>query len=339
MRRQNSGSTSSSSAGGRRKRLAAAASVVPLAIGLASTQLPSGRAKLPVAAMIAPACTLPFASLEQNHPIDDSCGPDGSASADTPQSQQNDAKNNFCAAGPPVNVNFDVLRQLQEAAANNVTFGSDRSLPDDRSQLQNLATSIGSLGEGTEARVAAFIMDAHYSNVSRGESVNCKTGGNESNDIHIVLAETSDEADECNSATAEMSPHFRPDLWNPDILNETDTSIFQRGGPKHMFRFTGQLFFDASHRPCSNGKGSPKRSTLWEIHPVYGVEICIDPSNQCTVDSDVNWQSLADFAAAANSETRLHLPDAAFHGDQNRSQKRPGDSYLNLTGSLQQPWR
>jgi hypothetical protein len=306
-----------------------------LAIGLASTQLPSGRVKPPLAEALAPACTLPFASLEQHHPIDDSCGPDGAASADTPQSLQNDAKNNFCAAGPPVNVNFDVLRQMQQAAANNVTFGSDRSLPDDRSQLLNLSTSAGSLGEGTEARVAAFVMDAHYSNLGKGESVNCKTGDKESNDIHIVLAETSDETDQCNSATAEMSPHFRPDVWNPDVLNEKDTSIFQSGSPKHMFRFTGQLFFDASHRPCSNGKGSPKRSTLWEIHPVYAVDICIDPSGQCTVDNDVNWQSLADFAASVNSETRLRLPGAEFHGVQNRSQKPSNDSYVTLTSSLQ----
>ena len=44
------------------------------------------------------------------------------------------------------------------------------------------------------AREAVFIMDAHYSNVGSGESVNCKGTGN---DIHIVLAESADEKDEC----------------------------------------------------------------------------------------------------------------------------------------------
>jgi hypothetical protein len=303
-------STSESTAGGRRKRLAAAASVIPLAIGLASTQIPGSPAVATRAGIAQPlSCSLAFDGLAQHHPIDDSCGADGNAAEDTPQAAQNDAKNNFCSPGPPVNVTFDALRQLQDAAAKRVTFGGDNSLPDDRSELSDLPTTAGRLGEGMQVRVAAFIMDAHYSNVSNGESVNCKTHGKESNDIHIVLSETSDETDQCNSATAEMSPHSRPDLWNPDVLNETDTSIFSKGGAKHMFRFTGQLFFDASHKPCSHGKGSPKRSTLWEIHPVYAVQICIEPNNQCAVDSDANWQSLTDFAAAANGETRLRLPE------------------------------
>jgi hypothetical protein len=334
MRRQNSGSSSATPASSRRKRITAAATAIPLAIGLASTQLPSSRATAPAEAIFAPACTVPFASLEQHHPLDDSCGVDGNASADTPQGQQNEAKNNFCAAGSPVNVNFDVLHQLQEVAASRVTFGSDRSLPKDRSELLNLPTTAGSLGEGTVVRVAAFIMDAHPSNASSGgESVNCKTNGAENNDIHIVLAESSDETDQCNSATAEMSPHLRPDLWNPEVLNERDTNIFPNGGPKHMFRFTGQLFFDASHKPCTNGRGSPKRSTIWEIHPVYAVEICIDPNMQCTVDSDANWQQLIDFAAEASSQTRLHWPDTEMQ-PQKSSHRKASDALVTLTGSL-----
>jgi len=100
-----------------------------------------------------------------------------------------------------------------------------------------------------------------------------------------------------------------------------------------MFRFTGQLFFDASHKPCRNGRGSPKRSTLWEIHPVYGVEICIDPNMQCTVDSDANWQQLIDFAAEAGNETRLHWPDTGMQ-QQKRSHRKASDPLVTLTGSL-----
>jgi len=269
--------------------LATAATVLPLALGLASTQLPSGRPAAPTQAGgggIQISCTLPFDQIKVQHPIDDSCTADGNGKPDTPQAAQNDAKNNFCASGPPVNVTFDVLRQLQQEAATKVTFGSDSKLPTDRSLLKGLPSPVGTIGEGTVVRLAAFVIDAHYSNVGAGESVNCKRPDRESNDIHIVLGENSNKDDECSSATAEMSPHFRPATWVPESLNQNN---------EHLFRFTGQLFFDASHVPCTGGQGpNPKRSSLWEIHPVYAVDICMDPANGCTVGSDLGWVSLSD---------------------------------------------
>jgi hypothetical protein len=305
-----SSTTSTASPHARKKRMVTAATVLPLAIGLASTQLPSGSgapAGPPVSGTghMVMACTLPFNAIEQHHPIDDSCGPDGLGAPNSSQAAQNDAKNNFCASGTPVDVDFDVLHQMQDVAAKRVTFGGDNSLPQDRSLLRSIPTTKGNIGEGTIARLAAFVQDAHYSNVGKGESVNCKKGDAESNDIHIVLQEKlpAPKANECDSATAEMSPHFRPDLWNPDILNEKDQNLF--GGKKHLLRFTGQLFFDASHSPCVNGSGRPPlRSTIWEIHPVYNVEICVD-GDTCTVGDDKGWQSLVEFANHGSTETRL----------------------------------
>ena len=248
-------------------------------------------------------CSLPFESIQQRHPIDSCCGLSGSVVPNTPVAAQNLAKNNFCAAGPPVNIDFDVLHQLQADAAkpgSGITFGSDSQLPRDRGVLRNLPTKAGPLREGTVVRMVAFVMDAHYSNLGTGESVNCHQPDKESNDIHIVLADSYQEKDECNSVTAEMSPHFRPEVWDPNDLNQKNS---------HLYRFTGQLFFDASHRPCSGGKGSPKRSSLWEIHPVYALDICTDPSNNCKVDSDENWVSFAEKMGVRPSETRLWLPD------------------------------
>jgi hypothetical protein len=285
--------------------LVAAATAVPLAIGLLSpkTSPKTHVAKTEVVSENGPACTLPFDAIKQHHPIDDSCSADGAAAPDTPQSAQNDAKNNFCSTGAPVNIDFDVLHQLQADVAKSgsgITFGSDAQLPKDRSVLRDLPTKAGPLSEGAVVRLAAFVMDAHYSNLGKGESVNCKQPDKESNDIHIVLANSDKETDECNSVTAEMSPHFRPDVWDPTDLNQKNA---------HMYRFTGQLFFDGSHRPCSGGKGSPKRSSLWEIHPVYALEICTDAGNNCKVDSDENWASFAEQMGVEPSETRLWLPD------------------------------
>jgi len=297
----------------KRKRvhpLVAAATLLPLAAGmLAPSTTPKHAApEAPAVSEAAPVCTLPFDSIKQHHPIDDSCFADGAASPDTPQSAQNDAKNNFCSTSAPVNIDFQTLRDLQADAAkpgSGITFGSDAQLPKDRSVLRNLPTDKGALSEGDVVRLVAFVIDAHGSNLSSGESVNCKQKGAENNDIHIVLGEKSPTDDECTSVTAEMSPHFRPAVWTPDGLNQRNA---------HLYRFTGQLFFDASHRPCSGGKGSPKRSSLWEIHPVYGVDICTDKNNNCKVDSDENWISFAEQAGEVPSETLLRLPDELTNG-------------------------
>jgi len=309
MRKRHFTQSSKASVSTRTKRLASAATVLPLAIGLASTQLPSGRpsSASPAGGAMAITCTLPFDPIKQQHPIDNSCPPNGNAAADTPQALQNQAKNNFCALGTPVNVDFTVLRQLQQDAANRVTFGNDTKLPVNRSLLHNFTSKVGSIGEGSVVRLAAFVIDAHYSNLGQGESVNCKQGDKESNDIHIVLGENSNKDDPCTSTTAEISPHFRPDIWNPDTLNQNNV---------HMFRFTGQLFFDASHVPCSGGTGpNPKRSSLWEIHPVYAVDICVEASNRCSADSDLNWQSLVDFINRGSTESQLR-PSRAEHAEQ-----------------------
>jgi hypothetical protein len=289
----------------KKSHLVHAATLLPLAIGLAGNARISRTAAVSGTAggALKLACTLPFQSIQKRHPIDGSCPANGAAPLKTPQAAQNQAKNNFCASGTPVNIDFKTLKELQDVAtARGISFGGDSQLPADRSQLRNLPTSAGALGEGTLVRLAAFVIDAHYSNVGvgKGESVNCKQPDKEGNDIHIVLGEKSNHDDECSSVTAEMSPHFRPEAWDPNDLNVRNA---------HLYRFTGHLFFDASHRPCSGGKGSPKRSSIWEVHPVYAVDICADAGNNCKVDSDENWVSFAEQVGAISSETRLWLPD------------------------------
>ena len=156
-----------------------AATLLPLAIGLASnisTPTTPAAPRASVVSKAGPACTLPFDAIKEHHPIDDSCFADGSAQPDTPQSAQNDAKNNFCSTGTPVNIDVDVLRQLQQDAAkpgSGITFGSDGQLPKDRTVLRNLPTTAGPLSEGTVVRLVAYVMDAHYSNLGRKPSRRC----------------------------------------------------------------------------------------------------------------------------------------------------------------------
>lgn len=232
-----------------------------------------------------PGCTVLFDGIKESHPIDDSCGAEGKTTSDATR-LQNTAKNNFCATGSPMNLKFQTFAKLQQAAEDrNIPFGSDQGLPEDRSALRELiATSSGKkVGEGTVARLVAFVVDAHYSNVSKGEAVNCKLHGQESNDIHIMLGTTTSTS-ACNTVTVEMSPHFRPAAW--DQLPSLNL--------KNPVRMTGQLFFDASHKPCKNGKGpNPRRLSIWEIHPVYAIDVCSNATLvSCNVADDSLWTPL-----------------------------------------------
>jgi hypothetical protein len=86
---------------------------------------------------------------------------------------------------------------------------------------------------------------------------------------------------------AEMSPHFRPIDWDTGVLNAL----------KRPVRLTGQLFFDGSHSPCRPGKpANPPRASVWEIHPIYAVDVCKNTSlSACPVDDPSVWISIHDF--------------------------------------------
>ena len=154
----------------------------------------------------------------------------------------------------------------------------------------------GRAGEGTHVQLVAFLQEAHFpkSNVKKGERVNCKLTGQENNDIHIALVSNPNEDDSCNSFTAEMSPHFRPEAWR-DIV---DLNLGNR-----PVRVTGTLFFDGSHQPCTATKRtSPPRASVWEIHPVYGFDICRFRSKaKCKPIDDAVWIPLHEWRGDEDS--------------------------------------
>jgi hypothetical protein len=232
--------------------------MLPLAISLASTQLPSGNPAISeqptgvVGTVFKPSC-MPFNGVV-NHAIDDRCGQPG-GSSDKAKQAESSAKNNFCAAKDqtPENVAYQQLIELQTRSKD-----IDARHLQDRSPLQ-------SLGEGKYVSYVAVIQEAHYSDVSKGEAVNCNIPGDSTNDIHIVLVQNIAD-DPCLSTTAEMSPHYRPGSWTPVNL---------MGLRPHPVRVQGQLFYDGSHAPCSgSSRPNPQRASLWEIHPVYSLEVC-----------------------------------------------------------------
>jgi len=238
-----------------------------------------------------PGCpTLPFEAIKVKRPIDGTCPRAGSSANDPTGAHalENEAKNNFCATGDPVPVTYNAFVNLQ-AAVNKMTdlpWGEGTRLPPDRSKLHNLKiTDSGktlTLGEGTKVVFVGYVMDTKHDDTAKGEDVNCKMSGNEPNDIHISLrtiagasppaAPKGKPDPRCNSITAEISPHYRPDSWD-----KFDSAPYRPVFRKYPVRITGTLLFDAAHRPCTNGvpsAGNPVRISVWEIHPVYAIDVC-----------------------------------------------------------------
>jgi|SRR5882724_357969 len=308
MRKRVFTSTQTSSSGRKRRRIASFAIVLPLAAALAGTQLQRGRPDTTTPAKAVhksqrkgpsfeTGCgDLPFQRIATKHWIDDHCGIEGITSpTDLGNKQQNRQKNNFCLHSRPITVKPDdlVSLQIKVDALSGFRYGSGRSVPTDRSQLKEILSIGGkSIGEGTLVMLAGYMIDAHYSDVAKGEGVNCKQSRNEQNDIHFSISDhllvlSSDRnakhAQLCQLVTGEISPHYRPRAWEVEHLDKLERT---------PVRVTGQLFFDASHVPCQPGKLiNPARKSVWEIHPTYAIDICND-IKRCRIAVDTDWMPL-----------------------------------------------
>jgi len=257
---------------------------------------------------------LPFAAIEgKTHPIDKTCGIEGKTASPANSHIQNKVKNNFCASAPggqPETVTPQKLVALQ--ASTKIPSGHGKE-PSDRKPLETL-------GEGKLVRMKAFLIEAHHADLGGGESVNCNGGKEEDNDIHIALGSKAD-SQECDSVSAEITPHYRPASWNEIGHFETFNSSTKKYTPNpalasrlqaHPYRITGQLFFDASHEPCPCSKAcNPIRASVWEIHPVYSIEVCkgtsCDESNDSDwVAFDAWWKSLVPIKKVKGPHTHSH---------------------------------
>lgn len=236
-------------------------------------------------------CALPFQG-GVSHDIDEHCPNEGCANRDSDKAQ-NKIKNNLCATGSPTPISFTSVDKLQQAvdrlvAQHKISYGkTGPPQPADRAKLHGLSTvnasgSAVKLGEGSIVTLEAFVLDAKHDDTFPfgfgGEGVNCKNSLLEWNDIHIALGTTA-RAKECSSVTAEIIPHFRPAVWdrfdcNPCTAPHVTNPLPVKG---LKVRITGQLFFDGSHVPSSCAKpapgGNPLRRSVWEIHPVYMIEV------------------------------------------------------------------
>lgn len=245
----------------------------------------------------------PFTNKPQR--IDFLCGNTGcfkSAAND----KQNAQKNNFCAPTKSIApVTLQTFSALNAASNNEPTIPKGEP-PPSRAKLSNIINVSGKkkLGEGRVVSFVGYVLDARHSNVDKdnpltagnGESVQCNLLGCGYNDIHITLAENPNENKLCNTIVAEIVPHYRPPAW--DLFDSPD---YQSYFKTHPVKVTGQLFFDGSHVPCTaEGKAGNnpardnakdfERLALWEIHPIYAIEVCrFTDKSKCTMSNAKAW--------------------------------------------------
>jgi len=260
----------------------------------------------------------PFTNKPQQ--IDFRCRNSGCHKSDA-NDRQNAMKNNFCA---PVNkitsVTLRTFGDLNDASNNEPSIPKGEP-PPSRAKLANIIT-LGDgtkLGEGKTVVFVAYVLEATHSNVDKnepltkgnGESVQCNLLGCAFNDIHITLAEDPNETSMCRTVVAEIIPHYRPAAW--DLFDSPDYTAFLK---THPVKITGQLFFDGSHVACTSAgqagfnpvRNAPdfKRLALWEIHPIYAIDVCKNTDkSQCDASDSSAWFRFTDL------QSRLGLASAA----------------------------
>ena len=262
--------------------------------------------------------------------------------------KQNAMKNNFCA---PVNkivpVTLKAFADLGDASTNLASIPKGEP-PKSRAPLANIIglSDSSKLGEGKTVAFVGFVLEAQHSNVDKddpltkgnGESVQCNLLGCAYNDIHITLAEDPNETSRCNTIVAEIIPHYRPPEW--DLFDSPDYVSFLK---THPVKITGQLFFDGSHVPCTkDGKAgfNPARKNakdferlaLWEIHPIYAIDVCQHTEkSQCGASDQSAWfpfselksrLGLASVTPTNKCKATTNDPKSACPGFSGRRKKR-----------------
>ena len=252
----------------------------------------------------------PFGKAAVAQAIDNTCAITGDAKSDGDKAQDR-LKNDLCVNGPARLITIKELTALQgDVDATGVSYGNEHvghggGPPADRSTLFTKLPP----GSPKESDLVSFIGYIVEAKPGSDETVDCNCAATDAIDVHIVVADhplnlqtnppnatpaqkhpitVKNDAQLCtNSFVVETIPHKRPAAL--------ERTAIEKIGDKQIVKITGPLLFDASHKPCSGttpGKEDPARVTVFEIHPVYNIELCSQNTMaQCTANSN-NWKSV-----------------------------------------------
>ena len=218
-----------------------------------------------------------------------SCPMSGCEEEGSPHALGNTIKRTVPQAGTPIKLTFDDFSQLQDQATAKV--GQNRDLTQelrDRLRGLNLASSSQTVSEGDLVELTGFLIGLpNRPGPSGAESVNCRFTGVKNVDFHIPMAPNADDT-EFAGIVVEMIPQDRNEGWTTKKLKRT-----ARESRPVIVR--GQLFYDNKHlvndNPDEVRPGHPKRFSLWEIHPVTTMLVCMAQNKKCGTNSQ-KWRRL-----------------------------------------------
>jgi hypothetical protein len=222
------------------------------------------------------------------------CRAEGCGAPGTTQALLNTVKRRVPSETTTRTLTFTDLRSLQQRA--NDLVGQHNELTQaERDSLTNLAVAGGTVREGRLVKIRGFLAQGlePHANAS-GESVNCRLTQSANNDFHISVVENAGE-DEFKGIVVEMIPQGRDAAWTLAKLK----NVRQQG---KRILVIGALFYDNIHLVNNDSNhpigGQPKRSALWEVHPITKFFVCTKASNNCSATStsaSSGWQRLEDF--------------------------------------------
>ena len=233
-------------------------------------------------------CVLPYAAYAPTRDALYFCDNAGRRAGQPPPALPDrlrlDAQNNLCApAGAPVPMSHREFSRLPAV--------DPHALLTSRKRLAAIAPLPGraDVGEGTVVRIAGIISTAHVAGCDQpapgeraGEPVTCHfLGGPTLSEMQLNLSPMSAPRDtpDCDTVVAKMIVHYRPIWWDEIDIKTPDAPV----------RITGQLFYDETATACP--RGGSARSTPWEIHPVYAIDVCTAASpGECDPAAGRFWQ-------------------------------------------------
>jgi uncharacterized protein YoxC len=210
-----------------------------------------------------------------------SCPVFGCADKDSPQGIQNELKRRI-PRQPAHPVTFADFRSLQDEASRLVGQGKPLTQVE-RATLKNLNTAQGRVAEGDAVRVVGYLVG--NPRVEGKEAVNCRLNGVANSDFHVSLAPAPSDT-EFSGIVIEMIPQNRPPGWTIEKLRKVMQASRQ-------VMVVGQLFYDNSHRvngDSNNPTQGPKRFTVWEVHPVTSLTVCL--RDRCNPEQMGQWTAL-----------------------------------------------
>jgi len=219
-----------------------------------------------------------------------SCPISGCELEGSPHALGNTMKRTVPPEGTPIKLTFDDFAHLQDQATGLVGQNQDLSR-EQRNQLRELSlkSSNQTVSEGNLVELTGFLIGLpNRPGASGAESVNCRLSGVSNSDFHIPVALNADDT-EFEGIVVEMIPQDRNEGWTTKKLKRV-----ARDARPVIVR--GQLFYDNKHLvnddPDNPLQGQPKRHSLWEIHPVTALLVCMTPTKKCTQESQ--WKKLED---------------------------------------------